>query len=895
MGVTGSFGVIGLIYIIRDEKLYLALSLILAFALFTFVTGRAISFINVNFYFIGFYESRFIAYLLLAIALIAPIAVLKFKSLLDCSLRKPTQRMLVSVLSIGLLVVSGASTTFLNVEYCNIAANDPSNKPSTAEIEAITFLRNIFDKDSKAFLATITSKSLGSARFSAPAECFTTPFLYAGYGPEITLPFLYVHPSYSHGYLYMHDRDFEALHSDGYDNRYLAQHLIPMLPIVFKNSEVTVYNVSRIAPPLPLSDQILLFPFSARTFVDENLLFCYDMLSQGLYNYTTAFDLDNRIMSASTLLLSFDPKEGNRQGRSIEDYTKFVNSGGNLIILNTNGFGTFAKRFFQSSNNTFGADYIKDIHENLTLPKGIAVPMLELINETEEILSSFVSSKGTSPYITRVNIGEGQLFYVNVEPLARYMDQSDSRKSEIYQIIGGLLNGIRLKPYEFLSLPASDGYVKEIYLDEAVSINTTSILFPSYPDWVDDGYGKALRFDGDGDYISINNPSNLDITDSLSIFAWVKTTKDEGMVFAKYLNDNITWPGYAFGVGIWNAGNTSYWTGGNWVQGDSKVNDGNWHYIGIIHSGSTVTFYKDGVLDGIQPCAPRNSNRGDVAWIGRDFAVDSRSFEGLIKDIRVYNRTLSSAEVFDLYNGKSVDSKGLVLHLPMDEGFGPICHDVSGENNNGKWQNTYKEGLIREIRVTSADGISVLYNVTSIQLSNYSQVTIQSSETTIKDGESFYTQLSLKKPTKLDFTPNAHLTITSNEEKFEVANISTILTIMDRPITLWARTPIIWADTGTFKEAYSLKGINGGELVVRGGVTFSVVASDSYSSLNNFQIKGSYISPSQNYYDELQSLRFAAVPACILAVPFTCVLLPVWLMRRKHKRIRFQVKLRKTT
>jgi len=200
-----------------------------------------------------------------------------------------------------------------------------------------------------------------------------------------------------------------------------------------------------------------------------------------------------------------------------------------------------------------------------------------------------------------------------------------------------------------------------------------------------------------------------------------------------------------------------------------------------------------------------------------------------------------------------------------------------------------------EIRVTSTNGISVFYNVTSIQLSNYSQASIQSSEATIKDGKSFYTQLSLNETTKLDFTPNVHLTLKSNDEQFEVANTSTISIIMDNPIAIWARTPTIWAESGTFQEAYSLKGVNGGDLVVRGGVTFSITISDSYSSLNNFQINGSYIiSPSQSYYDELQTLQIAAVPACILAVLFTCILLPVWLMRRKHKRVLLQVKRRKT-
>jgi hypothetical protein len=693
LGVTGSLCLIGLIFIIRDEKLYSALSLIIAFALFTFITARVISFTNANLFYTSFYENRFIIYLLLASSLIAPITVLKFKSRLDCSFRKHTQRMLVSVLLIGLLVVSGASTTFLNIEYCSVL--DAMYAPNTAEIEALTFLRNVFDKDPTAFLVTITAESQVNTRFAAPIVTYASLYPYTGYGPEIALPYLYVNPAFSHGYLYIDARDSKALNSGGYDDRYLAQHLIPMLPVVFENSEVTIYNISRIAPPLPISNQILLLPFNMSTSVnDENQLFCYDMLSQGLYNYTTAFDTDNSIMSANTLLLSFDPKEGNVQRSSIEDYMQFVDSGGNLIILNSDGFGTFAKMFFQSSNNMLEADNISNVQENLTLPKGIFVHSLEPVNESGEIISNFVSSNGTSPYITKMNIGKGQLFYVNVEPLIRYLNQPDSNKSEIYSIIGKLLNGVKMEPlefqYEFLSLraplPASTGYVKEIDLDNAVSINTTSLLFPSYPDLVDDGY--------------------------------------------------------------------------------------------------------------------------------------------------------------------------------------------------------------REISVKSSNGISVFCNVTSIQLGNYSHVAIQSSEASIEGGKSFYTKLNLNETTKLAFTPNAHLTVTSNHEQFEVVNASSILIIADNPIALWVRTPAIWADSGTFKEVYNLKGLMGRDLALRGGITFSVVVSDSYSLLNNFQINGSYAGITTSYYDELQPLRFATVPVIILAVLFTCILCPVWLIV-KHKRIRFRVKRRK--
>jgi hypothetical protein len=46
--------------------------------------------------------------------------------------------------------------------------------------------------------------------------------------------------------------------------------------------------------------------------------------------------------------------------------------------------------------------------------------------------------------------------------------------------------------------------------------------------WVDGKVGKALSFDGVDDYVRVNDSSNFDITDAITIEAWIKPIKTTG-------------------------------------------------------------------------------------------------------------------------------------------------------------------------------------------------------------------------------------------------------------------------------------------------------------------------------------------------------------------------------
>ncbi len=79
------------------------------------------------------------------------------------------------------------------------------------------------------------------------------------------------------------------------------------------------------------------------------------------------------------------------------------------------------------------------------------------------------------------------------------------------------------------------------------------------------------------------------------------------------------------------------------------VNDGLWHHIVAVRTSSTDgEIYVDGSLAGSGSGPARSLNNVPV-WIGGPGFTGPFQFNGLIDDVRIYNKALSAAEVQQLY------------------------------------------------------------------------------------------------------------------------------------------------------------------------------------------------------------------------------------------------------
>jgi hypothetical protein len=97
--------------------------------------------------------------------------------------------------------------------------------------------------------------------------------------------------------------------------------------------------------------------------------------------------------------------------------------------------------------------------------------------------------------------------------------------------------------------------------------------------------------------------------------------------------------------------------GCNNAMGMAEYSLAKWHHVVATVSGTVGQLYLDGDLNGTGNVGNIPVNTLDV-FIGSGHAFPSSLFNGLIDDVRIYNRALSSSEVAQLYaveSGPRVD------------------------------------------------------------------------------------------------------------------------------------------------------------------------------------------------------------------------------------------------
>jgi len=178
--------------------------------------------------------------------------------------------------------------------------------------------------------------------------------------------------------------------------------------------------------------------------------------------------------------------------------------------------------------------------------------------------------------------------------------------------------------------------------------------------WVRVGGGFALQFDGVDDYVDCGNGRSLDLRGPLTLMAWAMPTganRGEPGVAGKFFNS------YA----ITYYGDMYFYisSGGNKAHGPSKVNEWS-HFVGTF-DGKTLRFFVNGVEVNSAPSQYESVNHGNNFYIGcvfgdpasRDVALRNTSFfQGLVDDVRVYDRALSQQEIVQVFNEGAAE-KGL--------------------------------------------------------------------------------------------------------------------------------------------------------------------------------------------------------------------------------------------
>ena len=186
----------------------------------------------------------------------------------------------------------------------------------------------------------------------------------------------------------------------------------------------------------------------------------------------------------------------------------------------------------------------------------------------------------------------------------------------------------------------------DIAYDRSGNGNDGTLMNMNNNDWVDGVKGKGLEFDGADDYVEVGDNPSLEPSGSFSISFWFKTTQLGNKVLIEKNNNNV---GYSIQRGgtnilVMDVGSGS----GIWTKGNS-YHDGSWHHVVFIYKGvNDGSVYVDDV-DDTDITAPGTPSYGTDSLI-----IGSRggnyAFSGLIDEIAIYNRALTSYEIGQHYN-----------------------------------------------------------------------------------------------------------------------------------------------------------------------------------------------------------------------------------------------------
>ncbi len=169
--------------------------------------------------------------------------------------------------------------------------------------------------------------------------------------------------------------------------------------------------------------------------------------------------------------------------------------------------------------------------------------------------------------------------------------------------------------------------------------------------WDQDRGSYVLSVDGDGDYVYFDTSWQGIVTTKITVAAWIKTSSLGSSAAIASLGYAWRLRGGPDGSVAFQVMNTSPVAA---ATGTIRMDDGKWHHVAGAYDGTEYTLYIDGRMN-VSVASSGVLVGSATAYYGTIGAHYKKSdgapkffFEGLIDDVRVYDRVLSEEEVREI-------------------------------------------------------------------------------------------------------------------------------------------------------------------------------------------------------------------------------------------------------
>ena len=526
---------------------------------------------------------------------------------------------------------------------------------------------------------------------------------------------------------------------------------------------------------------------------------------------------------------------------------------GLYVYASSKSTESFTKKF-NNGNYTVSFDDEKDeVGDQLSKIQYTMITSKAKISDTERkvrlLISTFPEAFSFSFYGNNIN---NQVFAEQGSSISGDMFFNGSVQENSIAINGTTYNGSG-SVGELLVIPPTFPELNETKYNNLLS--DAELYQDSYTNY-------ALKFDGNDDFIKINNSSDINIGShhtNKTIEAWFKVdnkniTSRKQTIYEQggtVRGLNIYVFGGSLYVGGWNEPE-SRWNPGTWLS-TNLIQSNTWHHVALtLNGGNSVSnnAFK-GYIDGIQFGSGKGSklwsHGGDIS-IGRnrdtkfhsgDFN-SARYFSGYIDEVRLWNTTRTESEILSKKDTVlSGDEQGLTAYYSFQENSGTVANDGQTQSNNdGSIRNgsTWMPGPSLSKMSTSS------FNNKTINLSSYDGSKLMSSSDIIISNS------TINGPGYI--VANGNITINSNSivggDIYIVCNGDLTITNAQLGTSLNSAVVIYSSGSTLYQNStcYGLLISKGNSLQLNNMAHYGAVLnhSPSFTLLNNSSVTGSVVS-----------------------------------------------------
>ncbi len=157
--------------------------------------------------------------------------------------------------------------------------------------------------------------------------------------------------------------------------------------------------------------------------------------------------------------------------------------------------------------------------------------------------------------------------------------------------------------------------------------------------------GMALSFDGVNDYVDLGNNAAFDITEQITLSAWVNTNDAGSGLHKPYVGKGDN----AYAIKHASSNTIEFFIfEGTWYVAQVRVDEsfnGEWHHVAGTYDGNELKTYVDGILGATVAHVGLIDVQTHNLTISTNSQESGRYYDGAIDEVNIYDRALSKAEI----------------------------------------------------------------------------------------------------------------------------------------------------------------------------------------------------------------------------------------------------------